>query len=218
MCTQKPKKGSILIEFTFSIPVCITLLFFISDHYRFYELQNKIKTSTYFAASIIQQIKNTKTNKQLSKKDFADIAYASSLNFFHTNTIFKPWPFGIYYALICAWVKRVNSNSYQYQKCYGTTSTSGASPDGMNQGCTNVETKTSSQIQAINPDLICDKDGEERLVVECCYRKASGFNKKKLGFFLIEPKLQKDTIDNINNFFRYQLVITPKPGLFPGTN
>ena len=200
MCTQKPKKGSILIEFTFSIPVCITLLFFISDHYRFYELQNKVKTSTYFAASIIQQIKNTKTNKQLSKKDFADIAYVSSLNFFQ-NTIFKPWPFEIYYALICAWVKRVNSNSYQYQRCYGTASTSGASPDGMNQGCTNVETKTSNQIQAINSDLIYDKDGEERLVVECCYKKASGFNKRKLGFSLIEPKLQKDTIDNTKKTF-----------------
>ena len=49
-------KGGILIEFTFSIPICIFLLFFVADHYRFYELKSKVKTSTYLVSSMIQQL------------------------------------------------------------------------------------------------------------------------------------------------------------------
>lgn len=211
-------KGGILIEFTFCIPVCISLLFFVSDHYRFYELKNKLKSSAYLAASMIQQIGNNKVNKQLTKKDFANIAFASSLNFFHTNTMFNPWPFGVYYVLACYWVKRVNSNSYQWQHCYGTGST-GISPAEMNQNCDSVTTKNLSQIEAAHPDLVCSKDGDERVLIEAIYRPASGFNKKKLGFFILEPKISRpDIVNNSNNAFIYYLVITPKPGLFPGTN
>ena len=212
-------KGGILIEFTFSIPVCITLLFFVSDHYRFYEMQNKLKSSAYLAASMLQQIGNTKTDKQLTKKDFANIAYASCLNFFHTNSMFRPWPFGVYYVLACYWVKRINSNSYQWQHCYGTTSTNGTSPAEMNQKCKDIETKTLSQIETAYPDLVCSKDGDERVLIEVIYRKTSGFDKKKLGFFILEPKVSKPALDNnSNNAFIFYLVITPKPGLFPGKN
>ena len=81
-------------------------------------MQNKLKSSAYLAASMLQQIGNTKTDKQLTKKDFANIAYASCLNFFHANSMFSPWPFGLYYSVSYEWVKRVNSKSYQFQHNY----------------------------------------------------------------------------------------------------
>ena len=57
-------KGGILIEFAFSVPILVGLLFFLCDHYRFYELKNKVKSSAYLAASMVQQITNNRTNKQ----------------------------------------------------------------------------------------------------------------------------------------------------------
>lgn len=76
---------------------------------------------------MVQQLGNSKSDKTLTKNDLARVAYASGLNFFHTNTMFNPWPFGIYYAVNYVWVKRINSNSYQFQHCYVTTS-AGLSP------------------------------------------------------------------------------------------
>ena len=217
---HKRQKGGILIEFTFSIPVCIALLFLVNDHYRFYELKNKAKTSTYLAASILQHIKNNKTDKTLTKDDLARIAFASCLNFFHTKSMFNPFPFGLYYAVNYVWVKRINSNSYQSQHCYATTS-SGTSPMGMNRACLSiVTTRTAAYVEAINPDLVCEKDGDERVFVECCYRKINdSFKKSQLGFFILTPKTYKSIDGMTNNFFTYQIVFTPKPGgLFPAKN
>ena len=211
-------KGGILIEFAFSIPVCIALLFFIHDHYRFYELQNKVKNSAYFAASMLQQIKNTKSDKQLTKYDFGRIAYASCLNFFHTNSMFYPYPFGIYYDVDFFYVKKISSNEYQYQQCYGSTGNDCTSPSGMNMNCKSVSTKTQAQVEAMHPDLVCNNIGEERMLIECNYRRYSAekFNKSQLGFFILNPKTKKAHDGGTNNFFIYDLVITPKPGLFPG--
>ena len=203
--------GGILIEFAFSIPIVILLLLFVNDHYRFYELRNKVKSSSYLAASILQQLGNIKSNKQLTRDDFARISYASCLNFFHTNSMFTPWPFGVYFIIDYFWVKRISENTYQYQKCCGSTIRTGSPFFGFfNRYCENVQTKTLDQVQKLHPDLVCDKDGDERLWLSCRYRKIN-FTKSKIGFFFIEP-ISKN---NWEDLIAYQLVISPKPGLFP---
>ena len=89
----------------------------------------------------------------------------------------------------------------------------------MNQNCKSIVTKSLSEIESAHPDLVCNKDGDERVLIEVIYRKAIGFDKKKLGFFLLEPQVSKPALDNnSNNAFIYYLVITPKPGLFPARN
>ncbi len=198
----------------------IILLLFVHDNYRFYELKSKLKSSAYLVASMIQQLSNTRSDKQLTSTDLAHIVYASCLNLFHSNSVFNPSPFGIYYDIEFVWVKRISNDSYQYQSCYAGTG-SGKSPSTINKGCQqSVSTKTKNQIQIIDPNLICEKDGDERLLIEACYRRRySTFNKKQLGFFLLEPKTMQSSLDwSTNNFFIYHLVITPKPGLFPGKN
>ena len=205
--------GGILIEFAFSIPILIILLLFACDHYRFYELKDKIKTSAYLAASMVQQITNTKSDKQLTKKDIARIMYASCLNFFHTNTMFKPWPFGIYYIAHFYYVKRLSSNEYLYQMTYSCFD-SGNSPSNVPSVICNPLAKvTKSSIEMIHSDLICDKNGDERVFMECCYRKIN-FSKKKLGFFILNPQVVKG-VDRCNNLFIYHLTVMPKPGVFP---
>ena len=202
-------KGGILIEFTFCIPLCIILLFFVNDHYRFYELKNKIKNSAYLAASMIQNLGNTRTDKQLTTSDLGRISLASSLNLFHTNAMFNPWPLGIYYVTDCKYVKKVNANSYQYQHSYGSFS-SGISPQKMNKKAMSIATRNEGEILAMHPDLICYNNGEERLLITISYRYGN-FDKSKLGFLLMVPKNSSYG----SNLLQYKFVITPKPGLFP---
>lgn len=167
---------------------------------------------------MIQQLTNTRSDKQLTKNDIGRIAYASCLNLFHTNSMFKPWPFGIAFSIDYYYVKRLN-NSYQYQYSWGSTDYSSGtpSPKTMSKGCNDIVTKNQSEIEALHPDLICNKDGEERLLIFCCYRRMS-FSKSKIGLFLMEPKSVIGGVHTNHSFkdFLYQsMVITPKPGLFP---
>ena len=202
--------GGILIEFAFSIPILISLLFFVNDHFRFYELKNKIKTSAYLAASMLQQLKNTKANKQLTKQDLAKITYASCLNLFHTNSMFYPWSLGILYRVNFYHVKREAQNNYNYFFCSIDTGNGGINfGNGMYISPFVYRNYTQTQVEAIHADLICNKNGDERLLIECCYVQV-GFFKSKLGFFIIEPKENK----NLNILMKYKLVIVPKPRLF----
>ena len=57
-------------------------------------------------------------------------------------------------------------------------------------GC-NSYTKSLSQIQAISSDLVCDKDGEERVIIACHYRKASNFKKINWGSSFWNQKRKK---------------------------
>ena len=162
---------------------------------------------------MVQQVSNTRTDKQLTQNDLARISYASCLNFFHTNSMFPPCPLGIYYGMDVWYVKRIDSDNYQCQECYATTSIGGGTAllNAMNKKCGAVNKRTKTGIIALHPDLVCNKDGDERILIICSYR-AWRFKKSKLGLFILEPKLGND------GNFSYKLVITPKPGLFPGKN
>ncbi len=173
---------------------------------------------------MVQQASNTRTDKQLTKNDIARIAYASCLNLFHTNSMFKPWLFGIAFSIDYYYVKRVNADSYQYQYGWGSTdtdySTGQATPSTISCGCDDVMIKTRSEVNILHPDLVCEKDGDERLLINCAYRRMKNFNKSKLGLFLIEPGTivggMHTTHHAFKDFLYHNLVITPKPGLFPG--
>ncbi|MBQ7673940.1 MAG: hypothetical protein IJT36_05385 [Alphaproteobacteria bacterium] len=157
---------------------------------------------------MVQQLKNTKADKQLTTKDLAIIAYASCLNLFHTNSMFSPHPLGISFTIDYDWVKRINSGSYQHERYWGTTEKNCSSIETLGKGTNGLTTYTQEKVKTLHPDLICDNDGDERLLIQCYYRQESGFSKSKLGLFLLNPKF--GTYD-----FGYKLVIVPKPGLFP---
>lgn len=177
-------------------------------------MRDKIKTSTYLAASIIQQISNTKSDKQIKRTDLRKILYASCLNFFHTNSIFNPWPLGLYALINYYYVKRIDSDNYQLQTSYNSTS-GGTSPTTVSGSCYSVSANnTHSEISAIHPDLVCSKDGEERLLIRYTYVAAKNTTQSKLGFFI----LNIGSKDAWKYLFSYDLVITPKPGLFPAKN
>ena len=196
-------------------------MFFALDHYRFYELRSKIKASTYLAASMLQQVTNLRSEKNLTINDLRRITATSCMNLFHTNAAYEPWPFGIYFSLDLYWAKKVGDDRYIFQHPWAQT-TNGRSPNtirksGNISATTYTDTYTEAQIKAIHEDLVCEKNNEERVLVTCCYRKADGYNKKKLGLYILEPK-SHNKMNRTGTVFMYELVITPKPGLFPVVN
>lgn len=173
--------------------------------------------SAYLAASMVQQLGNTRTNKQLSIGDMGRISFASCLNLFHTNTMFKPCPFGIRPSMRFYYVKKISNDEYQYQFCYANTevtpNTSGALK--MSTSCDSIQTIKQAKVEAIHSDLVCYNVGEERLLIVYFYWPYN-FDKSKLGFYMLKPKSAYKVLDdNIVGNFVYNLVITPKPGLFP---
>ena len=72
-------------------------------------------------ASMLQQLGNTKTDKQLTINDLGRISYASCLNLFHTHSVFKDWPMGIYYCVVYYYVKRIDADNYTYQYLWIST-------------------------------------------------------------------------------------------------
>ena len=169
---------------------------------------------------MVQQLGNTRNTKQLTKQDLNRITYASCLNLFHTNSMFYPWPLGIYYLARFHYVKRENGNSYKY---YYWECSTGSNAQTVNEGMwssanLNPVNKSSNEIKELHPDLISQNNGDERLLIICFYgcTKRTYFAKSKLGFFMLEPSWSnsKDGNNYYGNFV-YKLVITPKPGLFP---
>ena len=166
---------------------------------------------------MVQQIGNIRTNKQLTASDMQNVTYASCLNLFHSQSMFPPFSLGIFYSACFNWVKRIDSNSYSWQQGWATTIV-GNSPATIHAFFGGVYTKNLAQIKSIHADLVCEHDGDERLLIICAYRRSPNFNKSLLGFFLLEPRLGTNAFYGANSqaFFEYMIVITPKPGLFPG--
>ncbi|MBQ7674330.1 MAG: hypothetical protein IJT36_07450 [Alphaproteobacteria bacterium] len=216
--------GGILIEFAFSVPIIIALLFFINDHYRFYELKDKVKSSAYLFASMIQQITNNRTDKQISMNDIRRMLYASCLNLFHTNSAFTPSPFGILLNVCLYHVKRISNDSYQFQAI--TVHTDHFRQMQYENVADSIPIRTWSYSRMIEKcpsldrsDMAIDKDGDEKLLIECFYVKDSSYSNKKLGFLILKPVFSSSTRYIVyRGNFAYRIVITPKPGLFPVEN
>ncbi|MBR1734029.1 MAG: pilus assembly protein [Alphaproteobacteria bacterium] len=224
---KKRNIGGILIEFTICLPILILVLFFVNDHYRFYELRDKVKASAYMAASMCQNVCNNRDSKQLTITDLKRITYASCLNFFHNQTMFSPWPFGMYYSIIWIYVKRNSSNNYRYQT-YITNTYSGSTPTDLNHTTTSLTTKTETEIKSIHADLVCENDGDERVMVWVYYDfntlnmyfdKSTYVEKSNLGLFILPLKVYISEPSSfppvVNAYFKYQVIFTPKPGRFP---
>ncbi len=166
---------------------------------------------------MVQQIANTRTDKQLTLNDLARITYASCLNLFHTNTMFTPWPFGISFSINFYHYKRLSSDSYQWQGA-GASTEQGTYPLNIWKGGNAIRTLNKSQVVNHHPDLVCDRDGDERLYIDCAYRRMPNFDKSKIGLYILDPQLVKGGL-YIGHIYPallyYKIVITPKPGLFP---
>lgn len=207
---RSKRRGGVLIEFALSIPIFILVLFLVSDHYRFHELRNKLKNSTYLIASMLQNITNTRRDKHIQIKDLKQIAFSSCLNFFHTDSMFNPWPFGLSWYVKMIYVKKTGNSEYKaFQFEIDTGETNYKTIDEISCVCSELTNLTDPT--TIDKEMVFYNVNDEKLFINVAFkskdtsREVGIFNKSRLGLYMLS--IQNDT-------FTHNFVYTPKPGLF----
>lgn len=202
--------GVLTLEFAFILPGLAILFYFIVNHYNFYDLKSRIKSSSYLATSIMQNLTNSRADKKLTKADIRRIAFASSLNIFVNDSVFTG-DRGINYKLtikygkktasgfegitiICNTTNKTNPNSIAYS---GTSSSSNDSGVALSAVGDEAMTVTAELIPASS---------------------AATYDTSKMGFKnLTIGLLGASMVANIRGNFKYQVQITPKPGIIDRT-
>lgn len=200
----KRNRGNISIELAFTLPAMLGFLFLILNHYRFYELKSKIKSSAFLAASMIQNITNTRSSKALTKADLRQITFASSLNIFLNNSVFTG-DRGATYRLTIKYGKRTSSG---YEGITITCSTANASK---------VSTITYSGVTSTsnNSGITLPYEGDEGMSVTAeLIPTSSTYDNTKLGFFNFRIKaFANASMPVLSKNFKYEVKLTPKPDI-----
>jgi hypothetical protein len=74
-------RGAVLVEFAFSIPVLLMVLYYVLDYPNYMRLKSKTRNSAYMAVSMIQNISRHRENKKITLQDIQRINYVSFLNY-----------------------------------------------------------------------------------------------------------------------------------------
>lgn len=204
-------RGGVLIEFAFSIPVCIILLFFACDHYRFFELRNKVRTSSFLLASMLQNYGNVKNTKELTIDSMKSLIVVSAYNFFHTGSMFYPYPFGLSWAGTISYVKKLSADSYYLQQYNLDTNIGDTDSRNLPRladriTCTRSSGKNINTIQLldISEDLAIDKVNGEKIVIDVAFKAVGDKGDSPIGAMFggnvpTENNQQNTTTNTVQN-------------------
>jgi hypothetical protein len=182
---------------------------------------SQVEFGACIAINMIQNITSTRENKRLTLKDLSNITRTSSLNFFPGISMFSPFPLGVRPYTWYYYIKRENGTNYLWAWR--------ARPDngglGTSYECVEYNKNSSVNASNINPKLVCNNNGDEKVLVRYFYTAMDISDyMAKLAFRFLKPKVPSswycDTISfntwkGNNNVFTCDLTFTPKPGLFP---
>lgn len=108
----KNSKGAILLEFSFSIPTLIIVLFFILDVPQAYRISSKLQKTSELFAEMILNVNRQKESRAITIDDLKNISKAIGLTF--TDVLEnKNYPFYLSTYLIC--IKGKNNNKFEQQ-------------------------------------------------------------------------------------------------------
>ena len=125
-------------------------------------------------ASMLQNVHNT-DDGFITMEDAKRITYTASLNLFHNNTMFSPWPFGICISCYIYYFKRI-SNSYYYGYYYNNQTHQGSSPTSMWDTYGKQMYSSASELKKLHPNLVLEKDGDEKVYIKFFYYPASSLS------------------------------------------
>ena len=232
--TKIKNKGGILVEFALSIPFLVSILYFSLDVPKRSLMETKMKNTTFFAISMIQNISQNRANNVITKHDLEFIITTSFMNIFRGLEQFNlindpndrnPWGLSyIYYvkglpdgkaSTIWRWDSRPLLSSPSRDSITYTTDTD----------CSTVRYKTNVDPDQIHKDLIIS-DGDVKIIVETIYAVTYDNSStdddsdihdtinRTLGFYLIKPR----SLSAVQwTFFSTVTIFTPRPGLFSET-
>lgn len=202
---SQKSKGNMTIELAFTLPAMLGSLFLILNHYRFYEIKSKIKSSAFLAASMIQNVTNTRTDKTLTKNDFRQITFASSLNLFLNDTVFTG----------------SRGTTYRLTIKYGKRTASGY--EGLTIVCNTANANKVSSIAysgasstTNNSGISLASEGDEGMSVtaELIPAGSTSYNPTKMGFFNFKiNSFVNASMPAIRSNFKYEVKLTPKPDI-----
>ncbi|MDR1375584.1 MAG: pilus assembly protein [Holosporaceae bacterium] len=75
-------RGSIMVEFAFSIPVLLIILYYVLDYPNYARMKLKTKNSALMAISMIQNVSKNRENKRISLEDVKRINYSAFINYY----------------------------------------------------------------------------------------------------------------------------------------
>ena len=225
---RNPKKGAILIEFAFAVPVLFSLIYYIQDLATIKRWHSKLDFSLHCAANMFQNTPN------ITKTDFVKIAYISAMGLFGDPEHFvrpalypeSPLVLHAFYVTglgnnTCKinWCVhsciRITGDHYNSQVRVGEVMWSHASRFRMK----NILLGSNYSVTELDPSLSINM-GETKIILELSVYKVASeidFNKDYFKLFLakVSPVF---SVGSNHTFMNHIIIFTPKPGTFDPNN
>ena len=238
---KKSKRGAILIEFAFAVPVLFSLIYYIHDLHRIKQIHNTLDFCAACAANMLQNISQGRNNKKITRYDCKYVAcaafhpyYGGTLKQYQQDDSFLPaGMMNIYYIegkennkAVIRWavvahrvMNPMDQNDYSNEVL--TTNQSVYNYFNEKQFVIGAEYEQ----KYIHEDLQINVS-ETKIMLEIFFMGhhcRGGGGQKRLsprfwGTILYSPPA--DILDggNRNSFFHKYLIFTPKPGIFDPNN
>lgn len=211
---KKCKRGAILIEFAFGMPILVLMMYFCLDVPRAYQFINKLRTCSEMAADLITNVYSYEGDTSISIEELKYVSRALEIYFFgNPSRKSQEYDFNISTYITC--VTGTEDGKFKINWVVGVDndiSNHKISAYRSSKGAVKMEGFTSTKSSKISSDLnntefkdFVVQNGDTKLIVEAfVWRKSEnrGFNKQ---FYMMS--LPMTLVDN--KF----VVVTPPNGL-----
>lgn len=229
---RKSRSGAILIEFAFSVPVFLALIYYAHDPCKVKRYRRKMQFVANQLVQIIQSISQSRTDPRITQNDIAHAVRMAYLTVFPgismvpTKDSYLPLGYYIeFYMYYIVGVSRGNASvKWQLQLYWTANSVAIDTRKSSNDWGSMIKFKTNVPPQQIYKGLASIKEGEAKIIVECHLRYGTNMHfsdgrttnvspKELFGFLLYSPRADSANGD-WKSFFISVAIFTPRKGLF----
>lgn len=224
---KKSKRGAILIEFAFAVPILFSLIYYISDLATYKSHIQKMEFCTHCMVNVLQNISQQRSNKAITKQDFIYATYAAFNCWFGGDLkqfSSRPQTQNYYYfphpILFCIkglangkakilWL--IHPMWYREPSKYESPYVRNTANDNTHKDFSVIQTSLQTEVQAstIMPNFSIE-EGEIKMILDGCMFGEP--DQARLRFSILKPKFSTKRA-----FYNNTTVFTPKPGLFSET-
>ena len=230
------RRGAILIEFAFSIPVFLVLIYYMHDIPKAQRYKMQMQFVAQQMVQMFQTISQGRSNKRITQRDCALIGKAAYLTIFPGNSMnptrLEYFPLGYFIEMYIFYVVGESNNKASVKWTMLLYGTDPGLPyvyirtDKGHDGTT-LAFKTNANPSEICPELQI-KPGEAKIIIEAClrYRDSAHFSDGRLcksvsrreifGFLFYTPSYYTNNSDYYN-YYNGRVIFTPAKGLFSST-
>lgn len=226
-------RGSILIEFAFCIPVFLVLIYYMHDIPKSQRYKTQMQFVAQQMAQLFQTVSQGRTNKRITRNDFAWVGQAAYLSMFPGASV-RPirdsyLPIGYFVEFYVFYVIGEANNkasvkwmTFVYILGGGNPTVTTSSSQGHDGSAVKFKTN-------VNPSEICPelqiKQGEAKIIIDAYLRYCDGkyfadgrpcknvSKREVFGFLFYTPFYYTHNADYYN-YYNGRVIFTPADGLF----